>query len=526
MTFNGGDQIPIPIPQNEATANSMYWVGNNNGYPGGIMDQSLNFIGYYASTGPFQDIGLHLENGYTKQPTCKVTLLKWNPNGTDINHPLSHIESVGFRNLIPSAIDAFKNELGTPLRLGEVVSSSWGSLWVKATVEIPSRVFKTGGCFPWRAPGEAIGGDNDNNTTIYRNRQNEIQLHYDFGGEAVIYVSKKAIMARESWFEFQKIKRQFGEEKSQKMIKKMVKKNQTVDNTDEDEFVVAQGFAAVSGADRRSQYPLYYYMADNYDITTPDVLPETLNYTFYVQNHYNSLFGNADNGDNIAPPAEKRVFAFKQFDIMHWYAKYSELYFDYGICADIAVQYNHSTFGKEANRLCQYVANILLTAKTRQNFVSNVSMRDFFSRYRSDGDIIDANNSNIVIDVYNSYYDELYTHCIEKFRVFIDGNDNNDVKFFNNLLTRPEHTLNNTTTTPTNIAIALGHAHIDTCWLWSYAQTRSKIVASWSNQLSIGHSCSYHSFTFSSGVQMKWLKEDHPQLFRILQQRVENSQKK
>lgn len=29
---------------------------------------------------------------------------------------------------------------------------------------------------------------------------------------------------------------------------------------------------------------------------------------------------------------------------------------------------------------------------------------------------------------------------------------------------------------------AIGHCHIDTCWLWPWAETRRKVVRSWSNQ--------------------------------------------
>lgn len=59
---------------------------------------------------------------------------------------------------------------------------------------------------------------------------------------------------------------------------------------------------------------------------------------------------------------------------------------------------------------------------------------------------------------------------------------------------------------------ALGHCHIDTAWLWPYAETRRKIVRSWSTQLRLMADYPY-KFVASQTVHYEWLKEDNPELY-------------
>ena len=68
-----------------------------------------------------------------------------------------------------------------------------------------------------------------------------------------------------------------------------------------------------------------------------------------------------------------------------------------------------------------------------------------------------------------------------------------------------------TDTTP--IVYGIGHCHIDTCWLWPWAETKRKVARSWSNQCDLLDRYPEHRFTCSQAQQFKWLKEYYPSVF-------------
>ncbi len=53
-----------------------------------------------------------------------------------------------------------------------------------------------------------------------------------------------------------------------------------------------------------------------------------------------------------------------------------------------------------------------------------------------------------------------------------------------------------TPTTPT--VFAIGHCHIDTAWLWPYAETRRKTARSWSSQLKYMGEPQYKNYKFTA----------------------------
>ena len=67
---------------------------------------------------------------------------------------------------------------------------------------------------------------------------------------------------------------------------------------------------------------------------------------------------------------------------------------------------------------------------------------------------------------------------------------------------------------------AIGHAHIDTAWLWPLAETRRKIVRSWSSQLALMDRYPEHRFAASSAQHYAWLEQDAPALYERLATRV------
>ncbi len=67
---------------------------------------------------------------------------------------------------------------------------------------------------------------------------------------------------------------------------------------------------------------------------------------------------------------------------------------------------------------------------------------------------------------------------------------------------------------------AVGHAHIDTAWLWPVRETRRKCGRSFANQLRLLERYAEYTFVCSQAVQYQWVKEDYPDLYRQIQAMV------
>jgi len=65
----------------------------------------------------------------------------------------------------------------------------------------------------------------------------------------------------------------------------------------------------------------------------------------------------------------------------------------------------------------------------------------------------------------------------------------------------------------TAIVIAIGHCHIDSCWLWPWDETKRKVARSWSNQCDLMDRYPEHRFCCSQAQQYKWLEEMYPSVY-------------
>lgn len=66
----------------------------------------------------------------------------------------------------------------------------------------------------------------------------------------------------------------------------------------------------------------------------------------------------------------------------------------------------------------------------------------------------------------------------------------------------------------------MGHCHIDTAWLWPYAETKRKIARSWGTQLEIMREFPSFKFCASSAAQYWWLKHNNPETYKRVQQQA------
>lgn len=68
--------------------------------------------------------------------------------------------------------------------------------------------------------------------------------------------------------------------------------------------------------------------------------------------------------------------------------------------------------------------------------------------------------------------------------------------------------------------VAVGHAHIDSAWLWPVRETVRKCARTFSNVLALMDEDPELIFACSSAQQLSWIKEYYPALFERIRQRV------
>ena len=71
---------------------------------------------------------------------------------------------------------------------------------------------------------------------------------------------------------------------------------------------------------------------------------------------------------------------------------------------------------------------------------------------------------------------------------------------------------------------AIGHAHIDTAWLWPLAETYRKTLRSFSSQLRYMEDYPEYRFACSQAQQYAWIKERNPELWERMRAAVERGQ--
>jgi alpha-mannosidase len=68
---------------------------------------------------------------------------------------------------------------------------------------------------------------------------------------------------------------------------------------------------------------------------------------------------------------------------------------------------------------------------------------------------------------------------------------------------------------------AIGHAHIDTAWLWPIRETKRKCARTFSNALRLMEDYPEYTFSASQAQQYHWVKEDYPQLYERIRAQVQ-----
>jgi alpha-mannosidase len=75
-----------------------------------------------------------------------------------------------------------------------------------------------------------------------------------------------------------------------------------------------------------------------------------------------------------------------------------------------------------------------------------------------------------------------------------------------------------------HIVSGVGHAHIDSAWLWPIRETRRKIARTFSNVTSLAEEYPELVFACSQAQQYAWVRDHHPQVWARIQESVEKGQ--
>jgi len=78
--------------------------------------------------------------------------------------------------------------------------------------------------------------------------------------------------------------------------------------------------------------------------------------------------------------------------------------------------------------------------------------------------------------------------------------------------------------TSRHLVHAVGHAHIDTAWLWPLRETRRKCARTFSTQLALMDEYPDYRFACSQPVHYQWMKESYPPIFEGIRQKVASGQ--
>ena len=190
-------------------------------------------------------------------------------------------------------------------------------------------------------------------------------------------------------------------------------------------------------------------------------------HTFYIEMACNGMFGNAPGGDTIQPPDPNKYYMLWKAQIVDVNLIARQLHVDFWIIGDAAREFPGDSWEKhEALQICNQIMDAFIAGNGSQSSIEKG--RKIAEKYI--GKNVDS------AKVYDS---------AEKSLVY-----------------------------------GIGHCHIDTCWLWPWAETKRKVARSWSNQCDLMDRYPEHRFAVSQAQQYKWLKAYYPYVFDRVKAKV------
>ncbi|KAL1841370.1 hypothetical protein VTK73DRAFT_3499 [Phialemonium thermophilum] len=202
------------------------------------------------------------------------------------------------------------------------------------------------------------------------------------------------------------------------------------------------------------------------------ILPEAFRdgepHTIYIEMACNGMFGCAPGGDSIQPPDPNKYFQLRKADIVAVNPDARQLFIDMWILGDAAREFP----------------------------------RDSLEQHRA------LTLANDIINAFELGSKESIRTCRRMAQAYLGPNvDSHRVYDVASGGGPP-------------VVFAIGHCHIDSCWLWPWAETRRKVARSWSNQCDLMDRYPEHHFACSQAQQYKWLEQDYPYVFDRVKEKV------
>lgn len=201
----------------------------------------------------------------------------------------------------------------------------------------------------------------------------------------------------------------------------------------------------------------------------PDSFRDGKEHTIYIEMACNGMFGNAPGGDSIQPPNPNKYFQLKTAEIVAINMAARQLWIDIWIIGDAAREFPEDSW--------------------EQHEALNVATE--------------------IIDNFELGSQESLLKCRKIAEKYIGSNVNSDKVY---------------STGEDPLVYGIGHCHIDSCWLWPWAETKRKVARSWSNQCDLMERYPELNFACSQAQQYKWLKELYPYTFNRVKQKVKGGQ--
>lgn len=181
-------------------------------------------------------------------------------------------------------------------------------------------------------------------------------------------------------------------------------------------------------------------------------------HTIYIEMACNQMFGNPTGGDTIQPPDPNKYFNLGEADLVSVNLDARALYFDFWIIGDAAREFSGDSWEEhQALQVCNAIIDCFIAGEGSRACIQDC--RAIAKQYL--GEHVDSAR----------VYEE-------------NGKD--------------------------AIVYGIGNCHIDTCWLWPWAETKRKIARSWSNQCDLLDRYPEHRFVASQAQQFKWLEQLYP----------------
>ncbi|KAK4565274.1 Glycoside hydrolase, 38 vacuolar alpha mannosidase [Recurvomyces mirabilis] len=181
-------------------------------------------------------------------------------------------------------------------------------------------------------------------------------------------------------------------------------------------------------------------------------------HTIYIEMACNGMFGNPTGGDTIQPPDPNRYFQLVEAELVVVNLDARALFYDFWIIGDAAREFPEDSWQEhQALQVCNEIIDCFIAGEGSRSCIEDC--REIAQKYL--GPHVDS--------------EKVYEQ------------DKSD-----------------------DIVNAIGNCHIDTCWLWPWAETKRKVARSWSNQCDLLDRYPEHRFVASQAQQYKWLEQLYP----------------